>query len=119
MPTRRLLISALLATVVTTVTVAPPALAFDRPFPTFAKRGVMKPDLFPSVVIDGRPRILTAGARIWNTDNLIQMPASLPQKSMVVNYTEDDSFYIDRIWILTTEEAAQTPKQQNINQPRQ
>ncbi len=120
MPTRRLLLSALLATAMTALSVtAPPALAFDRPFPTFAKRGIMKPDLFPSVVIDGKPRILTAGARIWNTDNLIQMPASLPVRNVVVNYTEDDSAYIDRIWILTTEEAAQTPKQQNINQPRQ
>ena len=119
MPTRRLLLSVLLATAVTGASVAPQAFAFERPFPTFAKRGIMKPDLFPSVVIDGRPRILTAGARIWNTDNMIQMPASLPIKNMVVNYTEDDSAYIDRIWILTTDEAAQTPKQQNINQPRQ
>ena len=118
MPTRRLLLSALLATAVTTVTVALPALAFERPFPVFAKRGVMRPDLFPSVIIDGKPRILTAGARIFNADNMIEMPASLPMKNVVVNYTEDDSAYIDRIWILTPEEAAQPPKQQKINQPR-
>ena len=119
MPTRRLLLCALLATAATAITLAAPsALAFERPFPPFAKRGIMKPDLFPSVTIDGKPRILTAGARIWNTDNLIQMPASLPLRNVVVNYTEDDSSYIDRIWILTTDEAAQTPKQQNINQPR-
>ena len=120
MPTRRLLLSALLATALTAITLAaPPALAFERPFPSFAKRGIMKPDLFPSVVIDGKPRILTAGARIWNAENRIDMPASLPIKNVVVNYTEDDSAYIDRIWILTADEAAQTPKQQNINQPRQ
>lgn len=119
MATRRLLLSILLTSFVTTAAVAPFAQAFERPFPTFAKRGTMKPDLFPSVVIDGKPRILTAGARIWNTDNLIQMPASLPIRNVVVNYTEDDAAYIDRIWILTAEEAAQTPKQQNINQPRQ
>ena len=119
MPTRRLLLFSFLAIAATAATVAPPALAFERPFPAFAKRGIMKPDLFPFVVIDGKPRILTAGARIWNTDNMIQMPASLAIKNVMVNYTEDDSSYIDRIWILTTEEAAQTPKQQNINQPRQ
>lgn len=118
MSTRRLLLSAMIACTVSALSVAAPALAFERPFPAHAKRGVMKPDLFPSVVIDGKPRILTAGARIWNTDNLIQMPASLPVKNVVVNYTEDDAAYIDRIWILTTDEAAQTPKQQNINQPR-
>ena len=98
--------------------IAAPALAAERPFPTFAKRGVMKPDLFQAIVIDGRPRILTPGARIWNADNLIEMPASLPPQSVVVNYTEDNEAQIDRVWILTADEKAQSPKQQNINQPR-
>jgi len=98
---------------------AAPALAFERPFPTYAKRGVMKPGVFPGVVMDGKPRVLTPGARIWNSDNLIQMPASLSAGNFVANYTEDGEFQIDRIWILTREEAAQSPKQQNINQPRQ
>ncbi|MBC7415038.1 MAG: hypothetical protein H7327_08910 [Herminiimonas sp.] len=97
---------------------AAPALALERPFPPHAKRGTMRPDLFPSVIIDGKPRILTAGARIWNAENTIEMPASLPVRNVVVNYTEDDAAYIDRIWILSADEAAQTPKQQNINQPR-
>ena len=94
------------------------AEAADRPFPVFAKRGAMKPDLFPSIIIDGRPRILTPGARIWTEDNLIEMPASLPVKNVVVNYTEDEDARIDRVWILSAEEAAQSPKAQNINQPR-
>jgi len=116
MQIRRSLIAALLATA---CTLALPALAFERPFPPHAKRGVMKPDIFPAVVIDGKPRILTAGARILNTDNLIQMPASLSAGSFVVNYTEDDTFQVEQIWILTRDEAAQSPKQQRINQPRQ
>ncbi len=98
---------------------AAPAWAFDRPFPPHAKRGVMKPDLFPAIIIDGRPRIMTAGARIINADNLIQMPASLTAGSYVVNYTEDDQFQIEQVWILTKDEAAQSARQQNINQPRQ
>jgi hypothetical protein len=121
---RRQLMSALLgyaatAAVLTTVlAAASAALAAERPFPTFAKRGTMKPDLFPAIIIDGRPRILTPGARIWNANNMIDMPASLPQTNVVVNYTEDENAYIDRVWILTPEEAAQSPKAQNINQPR-
>lgn len=119
MPNRRSLLSALLgsALAVSLLSASAPAMA-ERPFPTFAKRGMMKPDQFPAIVIDGRPRILTPGARIWNANNLIDMPASLPQKSVVVNYTEDENAYIDKVWILTPEEAAESPKAQNINQPR-
>ena len=121
MSNRRTLMTALLvgASAVALFAVLPPAMAFERPFPTHAKRGTMKPDLFPGIIIDGKPRILTPGARIWNGDNLIQMPASLPAMNVVVNYTEADGSNIDRVWILTREEAAQSPKQQNINQPRQ
>ena len=121
MSTRRKLITTLLAGMgaVALLTALPPAMAFERPFPTHAKRGTMKPDLFPGIIIDGKPRLLTPGARIWNNDNLIQMPASLPAMNVVVNYTEDEWSYIDRVWILTRDEAAQSPKLQNINQPRQ
>lgn len=116
MPPRRSLIAALLAV---GCMLALPVQAFERPFPPHAKRGVMKPDVFPGIVIDGRPRILTAGARIVNADNLVQMPSSLPAGNYVVNYTEDDAFQVEQVWILTQDEAAQSPRQQNINQPRQ
>ena len=120
MPTRRLQLTALLTTVAAAALgLSTGALAIERPFPTFAKRGVMKPDQFPAIVIDGKPRILTPGARIWSTDNLTVTPGQLGPASVVVNYTEDESFYIDRVWILTPDEAAQSPKAQNINQPRQ
>ncbi|MBC7573890.1 MAG: hypothetical protein H7244_06090 [Herminiimonas sp.] len=120
MPTRRLLLTALLTTVAAaSLGVSNGALAIERPFPTFAKRGVMKPDQFPAIVIDGKPRILTPGARIWSTDNLTVTPGQLGPASVAVNYTEDESFYIDRVWILTPDEAAQSPRAQNINQPRQ
>ncbi len=119
MSMRRLLITALLtAAGATMLTAAPAALAFDRPFPPTAKRGVMRPGLFPAITIDGRPRIMTPAARIWNTDNMIEMPASLPVKSVAVNYTENDVLEIEQVWILSDDEARQTPKQQNIGQSR-
>ena len=115
--TRRLLLTAVLATAATVAAGATgvSTLAFERPFPPQAKRGVMKPDLFPSIVINGKPRLMTAGARIWDADNLIQMPASLPVRNVIVNYTENDSFEIERVWILSEQEAAQSPEQQKIN----
>jgi len=83
-----------------------PALAFERPFPPAALRGKMTPGYAPEVTIDGKPRQLSPSSRIFNQDNLIEMPAALRGKDIVVNYTVDAMGYIDRIWILTGDEAA-------------
>ncbi|CAN7708918.1 hypothetical protein [Duganella sp. LjRoot269] len=83
------------------------ALAFERPFPTNALRGKMTPGYFPDVTIDGKVRQLSPAARIFNQDNMIEMPASLRGSDIVVNYTVDGNGNIDRIWILTRDEAAQ------------
>ena len=87
-------------------TTAISAVAFERPFPDIAKRGTMAPAPYPTIVIDGTTKRLTAGGRIWNTDNLIQMPATLRSGDYVVNYTETLQGEIDRIWILNPQEAA-------------
>lgn len=81
------------------------AFAFDRPFAPNARRGEMTPDRYPAIVISGKTYRLAPGARIWNADNLIVMPASI-RGSHVVNYTEDKSGAVDRVWMLTDAEAA-------------
>lgn len=81
--------------------------AFERPFPASAKRGTMSPAPHPQIVIDGKTRNLSAAARIWNSDNLIEMPASLRGSDFKVNYTEDNQRDIDRVWILNADEASQ------------
>ena len=91
-----------------------PALAGDRPFPQNARRGTMTPANYPEIVIDGQPRQLAPGARIWNTDNLIEMPAALRGSDLAVNYTEDPQGAVDRVWILSPEEASE-PLAQQIN----
>jgi hypothetical protein len=85
------------------------AHAFDRPFPQTAKRGVMKLAPYPAVIIDDKMRRLSAAARIWNQSNLIQVPASLSGDQFIVNYTQDMQGDIDRIWILTDDEAKKPP----------
>lgn len=99
--TRRFLMMVLL------ITTALTAVAFERPFPQSVKRGKMTPANYPAIIIDGKTRALTAGARIFNEDNMIQMPASLRGSNIVVNYVETDLGEIDRIWILSSEEASQ------------
>jgi hypothetical protein len=84
------------------------ALADVRPFPANAQRGKMTPGYFPDLTIDGKPRQLSAAGRIFNQDNMIEMPAGLRGRDIVVNYTVDATGYIDRVWILTREEAAMT-----------
>ncbi len=81
------------------------AFAFERPFPITAKRGTMSPAVYPTIVVDGATRRLSAGGRIWNANNLIQMPATLRSGDYVVNYTETLQGDIDRMWILTPQEA--------------
>jgi hypothetical protein len=84
-----------------------PAWAIDRPFPSHALRGKFTPGYFPDITLDGKPRRLSPAARIFNQDNLIAPPATLRGKDIVVNYTVDALGYIDRVWLLTAEEAAQ------------
>lgn len=86
--------------------IALPALA-DRPFPPNARRGAMTLGYFPAITLNGVARQLAAGARIFNRNNTIDMPASITGANIVVNYTEDGMGYIDRVWILTRAEAAQ------------
>lgn len=84
-----------------------PAFAIDRPFPANILRGKFTPGYFPDIMLDGKPRQLSPSARIFNQDNRIEMPAALRGSDIVVNYTVDGMGYIDRIWILTDDEAAQ------------
>ena len=84
-----------------------PALAFDRPFPQNTKRGAMSSGEYPEITIDGQVRRLAPGARIWNANNLIEMPAALHGQDFTVNYTEDMQGAINRVWILTPQEASE------------
>jgi hypothetical protein len=83
------------------------AMADGRPFPPNAKRGKMTPAWHPSIVIDGKTRTLSPAARIFNAENMIEMPASLRGENVVVNYQEDGEGQILNVWILTREEASQ------------
>ncbi|GGC16019.1 hypothetical protein GCM10007205_26240 [Oxalicibacterium flavum] len=91
-----------------------PAHAFERPFPQIAKRGTMTPDLHPHVTINGKQRTLSAGARIWNQDNMIEMPAALRGSDLAVRYTEDMNGEVDRIWLLTDDEIKRPPAKDEV-----
>jgi len=85
---------------------APPDVP-PREFPRHAKRGKMTPGYHPEIYIDGKLRRLSPSSRIFNEENLIQMLGTIRGEDIVVNYTEDRDGDIDRVWILTREEASQ------------
>ncbi|MEO8599879.1 MAG: hypothetical protein ABI656_08640 [bacterium] len=84
------------------------AAAYERPFPSNAKRGTMTPAMYPAIIIDGAQRMLSPGAQIYNTHNTIDMPATLSGSNVVVNFTENNQGQIHRIWILSPQEASKT-----------
>lgn len=82
------------------------AQAFERPFPPIAKRGTMSTADYPTITFDGKARALSAGAWIRNQNNTIDMPVTLRGREFVVNYTENNQGEIDRVWILSPQEAS-------------
>jgi len=87
--------------------------AYERPFPANAKRGTMTPAIYPAVVIDGKQRMLSPGAQIFNTDNMIEMPAAVRGSKIAVNFTENNQGQIHRIWMLSRQEAGKPLPNQN------
>ncbi|MEO8408182.1 MAG: hypothetical protein ABI476_07120 [Oxalobacteraceae bacterium] len=89
------------------------AAAYERPFPSNAKRGTMTPAIYPVIIIDGNERLLLQGAQIFNADNRIEMPASLRGSNIVVNFTENNRSQIHRVWLLSPQEASKPLPAQN------
>ncbi|NMM27016.1 MAG: hypothetical protein HHJ12_06950 [Glaciimonas sp.] len=89
------------------------AAAYERPFPSNAKRGTMTPATYPAIIIDGKERMLSPGAQIFNTDNTIDLPETLRVSNVSVNFTENNQGQIHRIWMLNPQEASKPLPVQN------
>ena len=84
-------------------------LAFDRPIPATAKTGSLTITSYPNIDVNGKPRSLSGGARIWSADNLTVVPNALGNGTYRVAFTEDMEGAIDRVWVLTADEVAALP----------
>lgn len=92
------------------LTLALPAAAqVQRNFTRQALRGEVVFGTPPQVTLNGKPARLAPGARVRDTNNLIQMPATLVGRKAVVNYTLELEGQLLDVWILTAQEAAQKP----------
>ncbi|QRX81194.1 hypothetical protein [Glaciimonas sp. PAMC28666] len=97
------------------LTLAHPAAAFDRTFPQTTLRGNMAITAYPAIVIGKANLRLSPGSRIWGQNNLTQIPVSLGDSIYLVNYTQNSDGDVDRVWILTTDEASQSVESQRSN----
>jgi hypothetical protein len=85
----------------------------QRPLPTDAKVGELSAAPNKVLLIDDKPRTLTAGAQIRNYQNLIIQPQTLLTELatkyaglvVLVLYTENNQGQIQRMWILSRDEA--------------
>lgn len=87
------------------------AQAQFRTIPADAKRGEIRHVGQMDVEIDGKKMRLSPGAQIRDPGNLIVLPAALPAGAKV-KYLLDPQEMVQRVWILSPQEAAQPdPKQ--------
>ncbi|MBI1891012.1 MAG: hypothetical protein HYS18_10215 [Burkholderiales bacterium] len=90
------------------------AWATERRFPVAAKRATMTFVQGREVAVNGQMRRLSPGHHIWNQQNRLERPTNLVGIKVPVNYTMDRHGNVDRVWILTDKEIAQTPEEQSI-----
>ena len=87
----------------------PAAAQTSRPFPANALRGELLITQPPEVLLNGRPARLSPGARIRDTQNMLQMSGALVGLRLRVHYTVEPSGGVHNVWILTPDEAARKP----------
>lgn len=85
-------------------------LAATRPLPQGAVKAVMDPPLQGVARFDGKTLQLAPGLQIRDTQNRVVMPFAV-QQPVAVRYLVDAGGSVNRVWILTPEEAARTDSQ--------
>lgn len=86
---------------------AAPVHAQTRPIPDGARLATLKLGVFPDAELDGRPIKLGPGARIFNRDNMLVIPASLKGVTSVVAYVTGSLGEVVTVWVLNDAEAKQ------------
>ncbi|HJV69398.1 hypothetical protein [Ideonella sp.] len=98
-----------LATTACAVPAIVQAQAVQRNFPQNALRGALVIRSPFEATLNDVDAQLTPGVRIRGQNNMLQMSGALIGAKLLVHYTLDSDGRIDKVWILTPEEAAKTP----------
>jgi hypothetical protein len=86
-----------------------PAFAQQRSFPQNALRGALVVATPQEATLNGQPARLAPGLRIRGQNNMLEMSGPLLGSKLLVHYTLDMQGLVDKVWILTPEEAARKP----------
>lgn len=92
-----------------------PTLALERTFLTTILRGNMTITEYPAILINKTTLRFSPGSWIWGTYRLMWIPVSLGNSRSLVNYTQNTQGDVDRVWILTPDEANQPVESQRSN----
>lgn len=98
-----------LAAAVAAVVAVPASAQVQRAFPQAALRGVIVFAAPPDVLLNGQPARLAPGARIFNQQNLLELPAALAGAKVTSHYTVDTYGLLKDVWLLRTDELARKP----------
>lgn len=77
-----------------------------RVIPDNARRATIAHIQGMHISVDGSPALLAPGALIRDRSNLIIVPSALPPGGAPAEYALDNNGQINRVWLLTAEEAA-------------
>ncbi len=80
-----------------------------RPFPEAAVAGTLNGADAASVKIGSQVMRLAPGVRIFNQNNMIVFPASLPDSAKVL-YQIDIAGFVLNLWLLSEEETSELKK---------
>ena len=87
----------------------PAAAQVQRNFMTKTLRGTVVFGAPPEITLNGNPARLAPGARIRDENNMLQLPATMVGRKVVVNYTTELEGMLLDVWVLTPAEAARKP----------
>ena len=86
------------------------AVAQMRTLPADAERGTIRHVREMLVELDGREVLLSPAATIRDRHNLIIVPTALPAEGAIAEYLLGADGQVQRVWLLTPEEAAMDKK---------
>jgi hypothetical protein len=81
----------------------------DRQLPADATLARAATFAYPNLTANGKILRVSVGARIYDLNNFIIMPAAVPAKVNVL-FKTDMNGDVARVWIITDQEAAAYPK---------
>lgn len=87
----------------------PAAAQMQRNFTAKALRGEVVFGTPPEITLNGNPARLAPGARIRDENNLVQLPAAMAGRKVVVNYTTEFEGMLLDVWVLTRAEMDRKP----------